>query len=124
MHWRISIIFAKTALGNPLRTPLYIIVDALDECSERETLLSLIEEIVDWKLNTLHILATSRKERDIDDCLSSLVSNEINIQSTLVDADIRIHVHDKLRNDRKLKKWQASAQAEIEAALVGGAHGM
>jgi len=102
----------------------YIVIDALDECYEREELMILIEEIVDWKLETLHILATSRKEQDIADCLLSRVSNEINIQSTVVDADIRIHVHDKLQNDRKLRKWSADAQMEIETALVDGAHGM
>jgi hypothetical protein len=78
---------------------VYIIVDALDECSEREELLVLIEDIIDWKLTTLHTLATSRKEQDIEDCLSTLVSNEIDIQSTLVDADIRVHVRERLRND-------------------------
>jgi len=102
----------------------YIVLDALDECSERDDLLSLIEEIVGWKLGTLHILATSRKEQEIEDCLSSLVSNQINIQSTVVDADIRIHVRDRLQKDRKLRKWSAEAQLEIEAALVDGAHGM
>ena len=102
----------------------YIVLDALDECSERGELLSLIEEIIDWKIETLHLLATSRKEQDIDDCLSSRVSNEIDIQSTLVDADIRVHVRDQLRKDRKLKKWSPDAQAEIETALVDGAHGM
>ena len=102
----------------------YIVLDALDECSEREDLLNLIEEIIDWKIETLHLLATSRKEQDIDDCLSSRVSNEINIQSSLVDADIRVHVRDQLRKDRKLKKWSPAAQSEIETALVDGAHGM
>jgi len=102
----------------------YIVLDALDECSERGELLSLIEEIIDWKIETLHLLATSRKEQDIDDCLSSRVSNEIDIQSTLVDADIRVHVRDQLRKDRKLKKWPPDAQAEIETALVDAAHGM
>ena len=102
----------------------YIVIDALDECSEREELLILIDEIIDWKLDTLHILATSRKEQDIDDCLSSRISDEIDIQSTLVDADIRIHVREKLQNDPRLKKWSADAQEEIETAVVDGAHGM
>ena len=102
----------------------YIIVDALDECLEREKLLGLIEDIAGWKISTLHILATSRKEQDIEDCLSSIVSSQINIQSSLVNADIRIHVRDRLRKDRKLQKWSAHAQAEIEAALIANAHGM
>jgi len=102
----------------------YIIVDALDECSEREKLLVLIGDIIDWKIGTLHILATSRKEQDIEDYLSSLISDEINIQSTFVDADIQVHVRERLRNDRRLRKWSVDAQLEIETALVDGAHGM
>jgi len=102
----------------------YIILDALDECSEREEILSLIEEIVDWKLHRLHILATSRKEQDIEDCLSSRVSNEISIQGKHLDADIRIHVREKLRRDRKLRKWSPDAQFEIETTLGDNAHGM
>jgi len=48
---------------------VYVIMDALDECEDREQLLLLIQEITEWKLGTMHILATSRKERDIEDCL-------------------------------------------------------
>ena len=33
----------------------YIIVDALDECTEWDALLKLIEDVLDWKMSTLHI---------------------------------------------------------------------
>jgi len=102
----------------------YIAIDALDECSEREELLCLIEEIANWKIDTLHILATSRKEQDIEHCLSPIVSNQIDIQSTLVDADIRIYIRERLQSDRRLRKWSADAWLEIETALMDGAHGM
>jgi NACHT domain len=39
-----------------------IILVALDECRDRQQLLASIEEIVGWKREGLHILATSRKE--------------------------------------------------------------
>src|SRR6266498_4426590 len=42
----------------------YMIIDALDECTDRGELLKLIEEIVSWKSGNLHLLATSRRERD------------------------------------------------------------
>jgi hypothetical protein len=70
----------------------YIVVDALDECTERDELLRLINEIVGWDLGSLHILATSRKERDIEDRLKCLVSPQIHIQSALVDSDIESYV--------------------------------
>jgi hypothetical protein len=65
----------------------YVIFGALDECTERDELLRLIDEIVSWKLGSLHILATSRKERDIEDSLTCLVSPQIYIQSALVESD-------------------------------------
>ena len=102
----------------------YIIVDALDECTEREALLELIERIVGWKISTLHILVTSRQEREIEDCLVALSWRRVDLQETVVAGDIEMHVRERLQNDSKLKKWPAKVQAEIEAALTEGAHGM
>jgi hypothetical protein len=96
----------------------YIILDALDECTEREDLLAMIGEMVDWKLDNLHLLMTSRKERDIEDCLESQVSCQINIQQGVVDADIHIHICERLQNDTKLKKWPMKVQEEIETVLM------
>jgi hypothetical protein len=103
---------------------VYIILDALDECVERAELLRMIAEIMDWRLDTCHILATSRREREIEDCLQALVSCQINIQSELVAGDIQVHIYDRLQNNPKLKKWPAEIQKEIEITLMKGAHGM
>jgi hypothetical protein len=103
---------------------VYVILDALDECGDREQLLALVEEITEWKHATLHILVTSRKERDIEDCLIPQVSAQINLDSALVNADIQTHVHERLRNDSKLKKWPKKVHVQIEAALMEGAQGM
>src|SRR4051794_2299950 len=62
----------------------YIILDALDECTEREELLVLIKDMAEWNLGKLHILATSRREKDIEDALESLVTDQICIQTALV----------------------------------------
>lgn len=99
----------------------YIILDALDECMERQGLLELIEEILDWNLGNLHILATSRRERDIDDFLASRVVGQVDLTQALVDADIQSYVRNRLRT---WKKWPAKVQTEIEETLMEGAHGM
>jgi hypothetical protein len=103
----------------------FIILDALDECTERQELLTNIEEIAKWKIGKLHILATSRREKDIEEWLEPLVNDQekICIQSALVNDDIRTYVHEKLQTDRKLK-WSAKVQEEIEKSLMDGAHGM
>lgn len=103
---------------------VFIILDALDECKEREELLGLMEDILNWKLDKLHVLATSRRERDIEESLEPLVTGQICIQSVLVNADIHTHICDRLQNDLKLKKWPANVQTEIEKTLMDGANGM
>lgn len=102
----------------------FLVLDALDECTEREELLALMEQIVGWKIGKLHTLVTSRREREIEETLEPLITGQICIQSALVDADIKIHLRERLQNDQKLKKWPAEVQKEIEATLMDGAHGM
>src|SRR6266478_3239375 len=101
----------------------YVIVDALDECQDREQLLALIEEIMSWKLGSLHILATSRQEREIEDCVGPRASAQVDLHSALVDADIEAYIHESLRNDPKLRKWSTKVHGQIETALMEGAHG-
>ena len=114
-----------------MMTPLgdtYMILDALDECEDRPELLMNLEHIISWEDVSLHVLVTSRREIDIDEALTSFSSsqNRISIQSTSVNADIRIYVHDRLQADRKLKRWQKdlNMQREIEDTLISKAHGM
>ena len=102
----------------------FIILDALDECQERQELLEDIEKIVDWKLEKLHILATSRREKYIEETLEPLITRQICIQSALVNADIHLHLRERLQNDPKLRKWPEKVHMEIEATLMDGAHGM
>jgi hypothetical protein len=101
----------------------YIIIDALDECTDRMELLSFISEIVNWKLGTLHILTVSRTEKDIEDCLTCHVSDDITIQSELIYADIQLHVRERLHSDARFR-WPVDVLTEIEEALMNGANGM
>ena len=106
----------------------FIVLDALDECQERQELLEDIKKIVDWKLEKLHILVTSRREKDIEETLEPLVRDQgvICIQSALVNDDIRAYVHERLQTDRRLKRWQKKpeVQQEIETTLMDKADGM
>jgi hypothetical protein len=102
----------------------YIILDALDECTDREGLLLFIQELAASKLRDLHILATSRREKDIEDELSPVADHNINIQSAIVDEDIRVYIRDRMATDAKLKKWPVSVQNEIMTVLMEKAGGM
>ncbi|KIX08660.1 uncharacterized protein Z518_03317 [Rhinocladiella mackenziei CBS 650.93] len=102
----------------------YVILDALDECTDREDLLLFVCELMKLKPRDLHVLATSRREKDIEDGLSPIATHNINIQSALVDADIHIYIHDRMATDTKLKKWPDSVRNEITTTLMEKAGGM
>ena len=107
---------------------IYVVIDALDECTERNQLLKALEKMASWEDVSLHMLATSRRETDIEEALNlfSDESNRISIQSALVNADIRTYTHDRLLNDRELRRWlkHPKVQLEIEDTLVEKAAGM
>ena len=102
----------------------YIIVDALDECTDREDLLTIFCDLVDSKLKGLRVMATSRRERDIEEKLEPIADHNINIQSAVVDKDIQVYVRDRLAIDSKLKKWPQSVRDEITTVMMKKANGM
>jgi hypothetical protein len=79
----------------------YIILDALDECRERQELLDDIETFAEWRTERLHILATSRREKEIEERIEPLIHDQgrICIQSALVNDDIRAYTHERLQTD-------------------------
>ncbi|KAH7363898.1 ectomycorrhiza-induced ankyrin-domain/NACHT-domain-containing protein [Rhexocercosporidium sp. MPI-PUGE-AT-0058] len=102
----------------------FLIFDALDECKEREGLLHLLGNFKSWEAVNLHILVTSRKERDIEESLESVATNKICLQSALVDVDISTYISEGLQNDSRLKRWPTNVRGEIESTLMKGAQGM
>jgi hypothetical protein len=109
-------------------TQVYVVLDALDECTQRSELMDVLETVAGWKLDNLHLLMTSRKERDIESSLEFYIKGEdaVCLQRHVVDQDIQRYVQQRLRNDRGLAKWNKDAgiRQEIEAALISGARGM
>ncbi|PVH91840.1 ankyrin [Periconia macrospinosa] len=107
---------------------VYVVLDALDECTQREELMEMLEAITGWQLPNLHFMVTSRRERDIEMSLESFIDERCRIclQSTLVDKDIKRYVRQRLSDDKRLRKWEkdASMMRQIETALMSGAKGM
>ena len=105
-----------------------IILDALDECEKRPMLLSLIDNLVKWQDLSLHILATSRKERDIEESIQPLTNldTRICIQSSVVNPDIQAYIQARLQTDPTLKRWRGrpEVQREVEEKLMEKADGM
>ncbi|KAI1880051.1 hypothetical protein JX265_001672 [Neoarthrinium moseri] len=106
---------------------VWIILDALDECTSREELLRWLRGIRTEEVN-FHILTTSRPERDITSAIEQFSSDEeqIAIQSDLITADIRSYVHAHIREHEDFQIWKTrpDIQEEIESNLVKKADGM
>ncbi|KAF8523571.1 hypothetical protein JB92DRAFT_2785034, partial [Gautieria morchelliformis] len=135
-------LFSKNKLGGAHRDPgqedlmstlntiimgfqaVYIVFDALDECPERSKFLTVIREIHSWEFRILHLLATSRKERDIEEMLGGLISHEIPMDQSLVGSDIQLHVASTLEDDVKFSMYSAEEKEMVKTTLLKGAHGM
>ena len=102
----------------------FIILDALDECTEREKTLNWIQTLILQKdINQeLHLIATSRPEYEIEDKLMSYHYLDLVEEST--NQDLVAYLNYKLQNDSDLQKWDPEAQEEIKLRLMEQADGM
>ena len=102
----------------------FVVLDALDECTDPEGMLTFLHTVAQAQYSGLRILATGRRDRDIDAHLSLVAEYNIDIQSAVVDQDIRVYVQARLTTDPKLRKWPAAVQEEISQVMMEKAGGM
>ena len=100
----------------------YIVLDAIDECTDRESLLVSLKELID--VQGLCIIATSQREKDIKEQFSPVAKYNINIENTLVDEDIFVYTRDRVAADLKLKRRSPTMQEDIITVVTGRADGM
>ena len=109
-------------LGESHRT--YLIVDAMDECSERKLLLASLCTVIQTTSVHGNILLTSREERDILERLTGVVSESVSLECGGLDSDIERYIRKCLDNDSDWQNDTSEVKDEIQQALVKGAHGM
>ncbi len=122
----------KDMLELPGQPPIYIIVDALDECpnssgapSPRELVLDLIEDLVELHLPNLRICVTSRPEVDIQEALEPLVSHSVSLHDEAGQKrDVIDYISSAVQLDRKMRKWRAKDRQLVVDALTQRADGM
>ena len=119
-------------LGLPGQGPVYIIVDALDECpnssgmpSAHEELLDLIEELVDLSLPNLHLCVASRPEMDIRSVLEELTTLKISLHDEIGQKeDIVSYIKSVIYSDRSMRKWKEEDKQLVVDVLSDKAGGM
>jgi hypothetical protein len=102
----------------------FIIVDALDECAEREKLLNWIQTfILEKDINLgLHLIVTSRPEQEIEDKFESY--HHLNLVEESENHDLIAYLDYQLENDSDLQKWNSDTQDQIKLTLMEQADGM
>ena len=116
---------------------VYIIIDALDECPkecgllQRDGLLETLRELHDKKFSNIHLMCTSRSQKDIETAFKSLVSPAaiaIDLDSSdctsLVEADIGLYL-DQVFATGTFQSWHDDdVKTEAKEALIKKAGGM
>jgi hypothetical protein len=105
---------------------VYIVIDALDESpkdTHRETALGIITELRALPEPELHLVVSSRDEPDIRESLEAKPEEVIGMKNESVDRDIESFISQHLKENRRLRKWEAYHK-QIEEALTKGAQGV
>ena len=103
---------------------VYIMIDALDECVERQRLLSIVHRLLHPKKGKVHILVTSRSDAGLEEHLTPSITGHILLESSLIEHDIRLYIQEQLHHNPKLRRWPQKVREKIELALMTGFQGM
>jgi hypothetical protein len=103
---------------------VYIVLDALDECSERKDLLKWIKRMTSWRKGKLHILATSRPEEVFVKYLRPLDPNYVYLEPDLITHDIEMYIDNTLEVEEAFERWTDDIKSTIKSSLLDRADGM
>ena len=121
-------------LRMPVQGPIFIVLDALDECpdsftfpSPRDEVLHFVKELVDLHLPELHICATSRPEVDIRAVLVPLAFRSVSLHDESGQkADIAEYVRNVVNSSPStaMRRWRAEDKNLVIETLTERADGM
>jgi hypothetical protein len=99
-------------LSLPGQAPVYLVVDALDECpntsipSPREEVLMLLDGLINSALPNLRICVTSRPEVDIKHVLDPLAFRSVSLHEERGQReDIENYIKSVVNMNRKMRRW-------------------
>ena len=112
--------------------PIYIIMDAIDECpltssvpSPREEVVDFVNEIVALQLPNVHICVTSRPELDIREILEHLTPHSISLHNESGQLqDISHYISSFVYADRMMRRWRDEDKDLVIKTLSEKANGM
>ena len=112
--------------------PVFIVLDAIDECpnsagtpSPRENVLELVKWLLELHYLHLSICVTSRPEADIEAVLQPLASHTVSLHGESgQQEDIVNYIKWFINSDMKARKWRKENKELVLEKLSEGADGM
>jgi len=122
----------KTMLELPKQAVVYIIIDALDECSTstgmpspRDNVLGLVEDLASLQAPNLRICVTSRPEADIEPVLGPKAFRSVSLHGERGQIqDITEYVRFVVNTDPKMRIWRKADKELVVDVLPKKADGM
>jgi len=122
----------KDLLKLPGHAPVYVIVDALDECPNtsavwpsRAKVLNLIEELIKSQFPNMRICVTSRPETDIKDVLDTLTFRSVSLHHEGGQkGDIEDYIKSVISTHPKNRRWKPENKRLVIEVLTAKADGM
>jgi hypothetical protein len=119
-------------LKRPGPRPVYLVIDALDECpstsspsSPRERLLSFLEDLVEAQLPNVRICVTSRPEVDIKVIIKPLAFRIVSLHDESGQKnDIIKYIKSFVNANKKMQKWKPEHKQLVIDVLTKKADGM
>ncbi|KAL2361906.1 hypothetical protein RJZ56_005184 [Blastomyces dermatitidis] len=106
----------------------FIVLDALDVCSNTAELLHIVKEILRGASSRVHILSTSREITSIEEEVDSLPGKvqKVPMDKSQINGDISTFTQECLRTDRRFKRWtlHPDIQRAIKNCIVSKSDGM
>ncbi|KIJ94633.1 hypothetical protein K443DRAFT_641295, partial [Laccaria amethystina LaAM-08-1] len=100
----------------------YIVIDALDECTDRQKTLEWVEELVIQNVGKrLHIVVTSRPEQDIEKVFRKLDQLSVDVGGATANQDIMRYLEEQMR--KQFQKYDKKIRDKIKDDLSARAEG-
>ena len=128
----------REMLEYPEQAPVFIVVDALDECPDspspgsppgaptpRQSVLKIVKGLIKLKPQNLHFCLTSRPEPDIEHVLAPLEPASVSLHTEKGQlADITQYVQSVIVSDVTMGKWPKDTKKLVIDTLTNKSQGM
>jgi hypothetical protein len=123
----------KSMLDVPGQVPVYIVIDALDECpdttgtpSDRNKVLDFVDDLVGSKHSSLYMCISSRPEQDIQSTLNPLTSASRRVslhEEGGQREDINSYIRYFVNSNKTMQGWSAQDKELVIDTLMKNAGG-